>query len=589
MCGICGQFRFDNNPIKHDLLTKMLAKLASRGPDYSNITIDKNIALGHRRLAIIDLSANANQPIIDKELKLSIVFNGTIYNYRELRKELITYGYKFFSHSDTETIIKAYHRWGEDCVLQLDGAFSFAIWDNKKQQLFLARDRMGIKPLYYSINDSSFSFASNTQALLINAKNKNINKLALEAQLSLHGVVPAPDTIISSINKLTPAHTMVVNKKGIYKIRQYWYPDAKRIANITEDEYIEHTYFLLQRAVLKRVLAADVAVGVLLSGGLDSSLLVGILAKLKQDNIRTFSIGFEDLATEAGSEFLYSDAIVDKFSTKHHKYIIKNTEVLQRLPEAVANMAEPMVAQDAVAFYLLSEQVAKQVKVVLSGQGADEVFAGYFWYPKMQQHTGNDLQKFSKYYIDRPEAEYYRTITKKYQTPNNHTKNWLKKQLAKKNTDEFLDKVLRMDITRLIVDDPVKRVDNMTMAWGLEARVPFMDTELVEWALTIPPELKLRENGKYPLKKIARNLLPHSIIDRKKAYFPVPALKYVRGEFLGFMSDILNSTKCINRGIFNRNYVANLINKPENYMTALNGSRLWHLALLEFWLQTNKI
>ncbi len=587
MCGICGQFRFDNNPIKHDLLTKMLAKLASRGPDYSNITINKNIALGHSRLAIIDLSTNANQPIIDKELKLSIVFNGTIYNYQELRKELVAYGYKFFSHSDTETIIKAYHRWGEDCVLRLDGAFAFAIYD--KEKLFLARDRMGIKPLYYSIDDSSFSFASNTQALLINVKNKNINKLALEAQLSLHGVVPAPDTIISGINKLTPAHTMVVNKKGVYKIRQYWYPDAKRIANITEDEYIEHTHFLLQQAVLKRILAADVAVGVLLSGGLDSSLLVAILSKLKQDNIRTFSIGFEDVATEAGSEFLYSDTIVNKFNTKHHKYTIKNTEVLQRLPETVANMAEPMVAQDAVAFYLLSEQVSKKVKVVLSGQGADEAFAGYFWYPKMQQHTGNDLERFSKYYIDRPEAEYYRTIVKKYQTHNNYTKNWLKKQLAKKNTDEFLDKVLRMDITRLIVDDPVKRVDNMTMAWGLEARVPFMDTKLVEWALAIPPSLKLKEQGKYPLKKIARNLLPHSIIDRKKGYFPMPALKYVKGGFLDFMVDILTSSKCINRGIFAQNYIQQLLKNPEKYMTALNGSRLWHLALLELWLQINKI
>jgi asparagine synthase (glutamine-hydrolysing) len=325
---------------------------------------------------------------------------------------------------------------------------------------------------------------------------------------------------------------------------------------------------------------------VLLSGGLDSSLLVALLKEAGHKDIRTFSIGFEDIGNELGSEFEYSDQIVDKFNTQHQKYVVSNSQVLPRLGEAIANMSEPMVGQDSIAFYLLAEQVSKHIKVVLSGQGADEAFAGYFWYSRMQAETGSEVERFSKHYVDRPYAEYLQTVKKQYHS-GNHTQNWLNKEFAKPNVDEFMDKVFRCDITRLIVDDPVKRVDNMTMAWGLEARAPFMDYQLVEHALSIPPSLKMQEEGKYPLKKIARNLLPASVIDRKKGYFPMPALKYVRGEFLEFMADILTSSQCINRGVFNQTYVQKVINNPEKYMTALNGSRLWHLALLEYWLQIN--
>jgi asparagine synthase (glutamine-hydrolysing) len=249
-------------------------------------------------------------------------------------------------------------------------------------------------------------------------------------------------------------------------------------------------------------------------------------------------------------------------------------------------MNEPMVCQDAVAFYLLSEQVSKHIKVVLSGQGADEAFAGYFWYPRMQAEQGSEVERFSKHYVDRPYEEYLQTVNAKYHS-GDHTRAWLNKEFSKAHADEFMDKVFRTDITRLVVDDPVKRVDNMTMAWGLEARVPFMDYQLVEHALSIPPSLKMSEEGKHPLKQISRGLLPDSVIDRKKGYFPMPALKYVQGEFLEFMSDILTSSACINRGVFDQKFIQKVINKPEQYMTALNGSRLWHLALLEYWLQIN--
>lgn len=587
MCGICGQLRFDGDTPSSESLDNMMNKLARRGPDSNGKWLEGTIGFGHQRLSIIDLSSSGSQPMIDSLLKLTLVFNGTIYNYKQLRSRLIGKGYSFFSSSDTEVIIKAYHYWGEDCVNHLDGMFAFAIWDNPSKKLFIARDRMGIKPLYYNLTNKAFTFASNSQALLTQDLDKSVNPIALQQQLSLHGVVPAPNTIINGIKKLKPGTYIVLSEKGDIKEQTYWHPSATRPeGNVSEQDYIARTHELLTAAVTKRMAASDVPIGVLLSGGLDSSLVVALLKEAGHRDIRTFSIGFEDIDDESGSEFEFSDQVVSKFKTDHKKYLLSNQEVLPRLSEAVMNMSEPMVGQDAIAFYLLSEQVSKHTKVVLSGQGADEAFAGYFWYPRMAKEHGDEIESFSKHYVDRPHEEYLQTVMPIYQGEN-HTHKWLSKEFLKPGADSFIDKVFRTDMTRLIVDDPVKRVDNMTMAWGLEARVPFMDTELVEWALKIPPSLKMREEGKYPLKKIARELLPSSVIDRKKGYFPMPALKYIQGDFLEFMSDILLSSSCRNRGIFDQKYINKVINSPRDYMTSLNGSRLWHLALLEFWMQIN--
>ena len=587
MCGICGQLRFDGDTPSSESLDNMMNKLARRGPDSNGKWLEGKIGFGHQRLSIIDLSRSGSQPMIDNLLKLTLVFNGTIYNYKQLRSRLISKGYSFFSSSDTEVIIKAYHYWGEDCVNHLDGMFAFAIWDKPSKKLFIARDRMGIKPLYYNLTNKAFTFASNSQALLTQGLDKSVNPIALQQQLSLHGVVPAPNTIINGIKKLKPGTYIVLSEKGDIKEQTYWHPSATRPeGNVSEEDYIARTHELLTAAVTKRMDASDVPIGVLLSGGLDSSLIVALLKEAGHRDIRTFSIGFEDIDDESGSEFEYSDQVVSKFKTDHKKYLLSNQEVLPRLSEAVMNMSEPMVGQDAIAFYLLSEQVSKHSKVVLSGQGADEAFAGYFWYPRMAKEHGDEIESFSKHYVDRPHDEYLQTVMPIYQGEN-HTHKWLSKEFLKPGADSFIDKVFRTDITRLVVDGPVKRVDNMTMAWGLEARVPFMDTELVEWALKIPPSLKMREEGKYPLKKIARELLPSSVIDRKKGYFPMPALKYIQGDFLEFMSDILLSSSCLNRGIFDQKYINKVINSPRDYMTSLNGSRLWHLALLEFWMQIN--
>jgi asparagine synthase (glutamine-hydrolysing) len=589
MCGICGELRFDGSSPDLATIRRMSEKIARRGPDHEAMISDGPLAFGHRRLAIIDLTPSADQPMVDKELRISLVFNGTIYNYRELRAELSEMGYAFFSQGDTEVIIKAYHAWGEKCVERFFGMFAFALWDMRHATLFLARDRFGIKPLYYALDGASLRFASNVQALLAaGGVDTSIDAVALHHHFTLHAVVPAPRTILNGVKKLAPATTMTLTARGEITHRTYWSLDATRpTETLSEQDWLKATRLILKRAVERHRLAADVPVGVLLSGGLDSSLIVGLLAD-HVENLLTFSVGFEDIGdgAEKGDEFEYSDQVAEHFNTRHHKFLIPNAEVLSRLPEAVSNMAEPMVSQDAIGFFLLGERVSEEVKVVLSGQGADEVFGGYFWYPVMDQSKGSNLERFKSNYFDRDHAEYLDMVNPAWHVPD-VTSVLVQNELGKDKADTYLDQVLRFDVTTLVVDDPVKRVDNMTMAWGLEARVPFLDHELVELAAKMPPALKLKEGGKFPLKAIARGLIPDSVIDRPKGYFPVPALKYVRGDFLAFMRGILMSDSCIKRGLYQRAYVEKLLAEPEAHLTRIQGSKLWHLALLEFWLQLN--
>lgn len=589
MCGICGELRFDHQTPDLATIRRMSDRLAQRGPDAQGIYNDGPLAFGHRRLSIIDLSEHAHQPMVDADLQLALVFNGTIYNYLELRAELVDLGYTFFSSGDSEVILKAYHAWGTHCLSRFYGMFAFAIWDTRRQSLFMARDRFGIKPLYYTLDGHALRFASTTQALLASGEvDTGINPVALHHHLTLHASVPAPYTLLRGIKKFPQAHWMRVTATGDIEMKRYWDLDATRPAQpLSESEWLAATRHVLQRVVERHRLAADVPVGVLLSGGLDSSLIVALLPDHVAD-LNTFSIGFEDIGGEAekGNEFEYSDQVVARYHTRHHKLLIPNREVLARLPEAVRAMSEPMVSQDNIAFYLLSERVSKEIKVVLAGQGADEVFGGYFWYPNMAAESGSPLERFSRHYFDRNHAEYLETVTAPYHIPD-VTSELVARELSRPQADSFLDQVLRFDVTTLIVDDPVKRMDNMSMAWGLEARVPFLDHELVELAAKMPPALRLKEGGKFPLKAIARGLIPDSVIDRPKGYFPVPALKYVRGEFLQFMRDLLLSDACRQRGLFNLAYVEKLLAAPEAHYTRLNGSKLWHLALLEYWLQLN--
>lgn len=590
MCGICGEFAFGNVPASLDAVTRMNACMNLRGPDGTGVVHRGKVALGHRRLKIIDLSEAAQQPMVDSDLGLTIVYNGAIYNYKELRKELQQKGYRFFSEGDTEVLIKAYHAWGTGFVKRLNGMFAFAIFERDSGKLIVGRDRLGIKPFYYSLDNKAFRFASSLPALLKSGKiNTSLDPIALNFYLSFHAVVPAPHTIIQSVRKLPPATIAVVDPDGSMKTETYWelnfhQPEDRR--NWTEGDWMDATLTVMRQAV-KRRLVADVPVGVLLSGGLDSSLIVGLLAEQGAKGLETFSIGFETVGDEKGDEFQYSDIIAERFNTSHHKLFVDSTKALPALKECIGQMSEPMVSHDNVGFYMLSKEVAKFVKVVQSGQGADEIFGGYHWYPPML-NSKDAVADYARVFMDRDPAEYARTVQPNW-LKGNFAGDFIRDYFNRPGADRPVDKALRMDTLIMLVDDPVKRVDNNTMAASLEARVPFLDHEVVEFAATLPAELKIRDGGKYILKESARKVIPSEVIDRPKGYFPMPALKYLRGEFLEFARDALLNETARERGLFQGDYVEELLKNPEKHITPLQGSKLWQLSLLERWLQTHEV
>ena len=588
MCGICGEMRFDKIKISENNKQDLLNSIRYRGPDNSDSFNYHNLFLGHSRLAIIDVSSKSNQPMIDQSLNLAIVFNGVIYNYIALRKELSKLGYVFSSDGDTEVILKAYHFFGAKCLDKLDGIFSFCIYDLLKKKLFLSRDRFGIKPLYYSINSKRIIFSS-TMKSLINRSNQLINEVALNYHFSLHSVVPAPHTIFKDIHKLEQGHYLEINEDGSFSNNKYYSTNSIQInKNLKEVEIIEEIERLLISSIKKRLTVSDVPVGVLLSGGLDSSLIVAMSSKHVSKDINTYSIGFTDRESEQGNEFHYSDIIAEQFKTNHLKIVTNDDELYSSLDSVIQMMPEPLSGQDAAGFFLLAKKVSETQKVVLSGQGADELFGGYFWYNKMASNEANDINVFTNNYIDRSFSDYQMMINKKYANKDHANRlinNWFSEY--QKEDMSFLDTVLRIDVSNLIVDDPVKRVDSMTMAWALETRVPFLDKDLVEFLLTIPSKMKIESNGKYFLKKISSKYLPNDIIDRKKFYFPVPPLKVLKGKFLDFVSETLLSSECYSRGIFNHNRIKELLSEPNNHYTMLEGNTLWHLALFENWMQKN--
>ncbi len=586
MCGISGAVTFDGMPASLSALQSMNDSMAPRGPDGEGVVARGRVALGHRRLKIIDLSERAAQPMSDPVLGLTLVFNGCIYNYRELRRELEAMGYRFFSEGDTEVVLKAWHAWGAGAPERLQGMFAFALHERDSGRVILARDRLGIKPLYYAEKPRELRFASSLPALLAaGGLDTSIDPVALNYYLSFHAVVPAPYTILKGVRKLPPATLRVIEPDGRAADREYW---SLSFARGTEDqlrssaEWREQLAAALRRAVERRMVA-DVPVGVLLSGGVDSSLIVGLLTEAGQVGLNTFSIGFEAANDESGDEFVYSDLVAERFETEHHKIFIESARLLDALPGTIAAMSEPMVSYDNVGFYLLSQEVAKHVKVVQSGQGADEVFGGYHWYPKLVG-SGDPAGDYARAFMDRDYARYCEQVSAEY-VGNDHARELVEARMAQDGATDPVDRALRLDTTVMLIDDPVKRVDNMTMAAGLEARVPFLDHELVELAARIPPDQKLRDGGKGILKDVARQVIPSQVIDRPKGYFPVPALKYLDGPFLGLARDALGSRAAKERGIFRRGYLDALFADPKGHITPLRGSELWQAALLELWLQ----
>jgi asparagine synthase (glutamine-hydrolysing) len=591
MCGIGGELRFDGRAADGDAVRAMLPSLESRGPDGEGFWQRGPVAFGHRRLKIIDLSEAGQQPMTDEELGLTLVFNGCIYNYQQLREELLGYGYRFVSTSDTEVILKAYHRWGVDCVQHFLGMFAFAIAEHGTGTVVLARDRLGIKPIYLAETPGRLRFASTLPALLAAGDvDTSLDKVALQHYMTFHSVVPAPRTIISGIRKLPPATVRVIRADGTSTENVYWEASFTRHSDLrTRQDWARAVDDALRLAVERRMVA-DVPVGVLLSGGLDSSFIVALLAESGQRGLTTFSIGFEAAAGEEGDEFQYSDIIAKQFDTVHHQIRIGRDRFLPAVARTVSAMSEPMVSHDCVAFNLLSEDVSQHVKVVQSGQGADEIFAGYSWYPPLAGVPREQaVDAYAREFFDRPHADLTRQLSPEWLIDADVSRELVAESFGRPGATTAVDAALRLDSQVMLVDDPVKRVDNMTMAWGLEARVPFLDHELVELAAACPPELKLAQGGKGVLKDAARGAVPDEVIDRTKGYFPVPAIRHLEGPMLERVREALYAPPARARGLFRKEYVDALLADPNTPRTTLGANQLWQLALLEMWLQDRGI
>jgi len=590
MCGIAGEIRFDSSPADGDAVRRMLPPLASRGPDGEGFLARGPVAFGHRRLKIIDLSEAGAQPMTDELLGLTVVFNGCVYNYRELREELSGYGYAFFSTSDTEVILKAYHRWGPACVRRFLGMFAFALLEHDSGQVVLARDRLGIKPMYLAAGPGRLRFASTLPALLAAGDvDTSIDKVALHHYMTFHSVVPAPRTILAGVRKLPPATVRTVRPDGTFTDERYWAATFARDSSLLAEDWASLVHEKLAEAVERRMVA-DVPVGVLLSGGIDSSYIVALLAEQGQRGLTTFSIGFEAAGGESGDEFAYSDLIAKRFGTEHHQIRIGRDRFLPAVDRTVAAMSEPMVSHDCIAFNLLSEDVSAQVKVVQSGQGADEILAGYSWYPPLAGvPRGRAVDAYATEFFDRPHDELARQLAPEWLAGEDVSRDFVAASFARPGADTAVDAALRIDSEVMLVDDPVKRVDNMTMAYGLEARVPFLDHEFVELAAACPPELKLAHGGKGVLKEAARGLVPDEVIDRPKGYFPVPGIRHLEGTMLDRVRDALLAPEARARGLFRPEYVARLLADPNTPRTTLGANQLWQVALLEMWLQDKGI
>jgi asparagine synthase (glutamine-hydrolysing) len=586
VCGFAGELRRDGAP-DMAALERMSAVLAPRGPDGDGHWSEGGIGLVHRRLSIIDLSERGAQPMVADDL--AIVFNGCIYNHHELREELRAAGQPLHSTSDTEVILAAYREWGPECFLdRLIGMFAFALVERASGRVLLVRDRLGIKPLYLAETaDGALRFASTLPALVAGGGiDTSLDPIALQRYMSFHSVVPAPRTILAGVRRVPPATTTTIEPDGTRHERRWWAPPYERRrehADWSFEDWRDAVRDGLRTAVRRRMVA-DVPVGVLLSGGLDSSLIVALLAEQGQRDLATYSIGFPDANGRAGNEFAFSDLVAERFGTRHRKIELAETEVAGALRGAVRAMSEPMVSHDVVAFYLLSREVAKDIKVVQSGQGADEVFAGYSWYPPLRDARGLGDDAYAAEFVDTSLEQRNAELAERWRRGDDVARAFVTEHFSRPGAATPLDRALRLDTEVMLADDPVKRVDNMTMAWGLEARTPFLDHELVELAAACPPEHKLALDGKGVVKAAARGLVPDEVIDREKGYFPVPLISQMSGPAHELVTDVLTGASARERGLFVPEVVDRLLADPNAVRTTLDSNRLWQLALLELWL-----
>lgn len=618
MCGICGKLNFDiNNEVDKGLIKKMCDTLVHRGPDDEGYYINKNIGLGMRRLSIIDLNTG-HQPISNENQKIWIVFNGEVYNYRELKQDLIKKGHQFKTGSDTEAIIHLYEEYDVDCLKHLRGMFAFAIWDEVKSRLFLARDRVGKKPLIYTAANNSIIFASELKAVIQdNSVKKEIDFDALDQYMSFQ-FVPAPYTIFKGINKLPPASYLLCEKGNII-VKRYWQLDFNSKIIMSEDEYAEGILRELEEAVKLRMIS-DVPLGALLSGGIDSSAVVAIMAKLSDKPIKTFSIGFEE---EEYSEIKYARIVAEQFKTEHHEFIVK-PDIIEILPELSWFYDEPFADKSAVPSYYVAKEAGRHLKVVLNGDGGDEAFAGYGRYDfgkniasllpsslkvqLMRQTIKNyfkvsDKSKLTSKMIKKialnqfpvsrsiifPEffngREKYNLYTQNArETLNNTISNKIDELLnGVEDIKEPIDSMINIDFNHYLSGDLLLKMDIASMANSLEARSPFLDHKLLEFSMNIPCSFKIK-NGerKYILKRALSDILPDGILNRNKMGFSIPLIYWLRNELKGFAyQTILNDSDGIKQ-FFNLNYVKQLLDEHASGRKN-HAHRIWSLIVFEMW------
>jgi len=623
MCGICGKLNFNKDePVDPGLIRQMCQILSHRGPDDEGIYVQKNCGLGHRRLSIIDLTAAGHQPMCNEDGTIWIVFNGEIYNFLELRKSLAAKGHRFISSTDTETILHLYEEEGTDCLKKLRGMFAFAIYDEKNGRLFLARDRVGKKPLVYAVKDTSLIFASEIKAILLDpAIQREVDVTVLHHYLT-YEYCPSPLSIFKGINKLPPAHFLIW-EQGKVRIERYW--DLRYREKLTlssEEEYGERFKELFEESVRIRLMS-DVPLGAFLSGGIDSSATVAFMSTLTSRPVKTFSIGFEE---EEYNELPYARIAAERFKTDHHEFMVK-PDAVEILPKLVYYYNEPFADSSAIPTYYVSKLTRKHVTVALNGDGGDESFAGYERYiadrlagyyqmvPALLRekiirrivealpHAENRrnffrrLKRFVRGISEQPERRYVRWIcffdnemkddiySNEFRELNKGTDSvdLIVRWYGKADGKSFLDRTLFVDVMSYLPEDLLVKVDIASMANSLEARSPFLDHKLMEFAASLPSSLKL--NGivtKYLLKESLRGILPEEILQRKKMGFGVPIDCWFRGELKEMAFDTLLSPAALQRGYFKKESIERLLNEHIT-LRADHSYRIWALLFLELW------
>lgn len=614
MCGICGIFNFKSlKPVQDVEIARMCRVMAYRGPDDHGVMIDGPIGLGHRRLSIIDL-AGGHQPMFNDDGSICIVFNGEIYNYLELRETLIKKGWHFRTDSDTEVLIRMYEAHGRECLGYLNGMFAFALWDRKEKRLLLARDRMGEKPLYFAETDDGVVFGSEIKALIqCHGIDARMDPLVIDPFLSF-GYTPGRNTIFKGIQKVMPAEVLSVEKNHI-AMSTYWDVDFRIGEPKGERYYIDRLNELLDESVRLR-LRSDVPVGVFLSGGVDSSAVVATLHRQLSRQVKTFSVSYDK--GKGFDESPYSTIVARQFETDHYHFYLSPDKFIEFIPDLVWHLEEPIAEPPAISLYYVSRLAREHVKVVLSGEGADELFAGYpkYWHFKTMERLrmfapflnsvilANILKRTAPHKIMRAVTLMRRPLEERYL--GGHALDlWYRDSIY---ADEFqrtlrksaifeavrpyyektaggavLNRMLYLDQKTWLPDNLLLKADRMSMAASIELRVPFLDHRLVEFAATIPPNLKLKgRQTKYILKKALKSVLPDRILERKKMGFPAPTGLILRQEGKSYLMDVLFSQAPRERGYFNYRMIERVAR--EHMASERDHSYLlWQLLILEVW------